>query len=47
MKKEILEWIKSIGLALVLALGITYFITGTRVHGGASMNPTLEHEDFF
>lgn len=45
MKKEILEWIKSIALALVVALGITYFVTGTRVHG-ASMNPTLKHEDF-
>lgn len=45
MKKEILEWIKSIVLALVLALAITYFIKGTMVHG-ASMKPTLTHEDF-
>ncbi|NMA87152.1 MAG: signal peptidase I [Tissierellia bacterium] len=45
MKKEILEWIKSIVLALVLALAITHFISGTSVHG-TSMNPTLEHEDF-
>ena len=45
MKKEILEWIKSIFLALILALAITSFIGGTKVHG-SSMNPTLENEDF-
>ena len=45
MKKEILEWVKAIVLAFVLALGITYFVTGTRVHG-ASLNPTLEEQDF-
>ena len=45
MKKEILEWIKAILLALVLAFAITSFVSGTKVHG-TSMNPTLEHEDF-
>lgn len=45
MKKEIFEWFKSIFLAIVLALAISSFVSGTRVHG-ASMNPTLEHEDF-
>ena len=45
MKREILEWIKAILLALVLAFAITSFISGTKVHG-TSMNPTLEHEDF-
>lgn len=44
MKKEIIEWIKSLLFALVLALAISYFVSGTRVQG-ASMEPTLEHED--
>lgn len=45
MKKEIIEWIKSIVIALVLALAITSFISGTKVYG-SSMNPTLNHNDF-
>ncbi len=45
MKKEIIEWIKSIALAFVLAFIITSFISGTQVYG-SSMNPTLSHDDF-
>lgn len=45
MKKEIIEWIKSFGIAIVLALAISSFIGGTKVFGN-SMNPTLEDGDF-
>lgn len=44
MKKEIIEWTKSIVVALVLGFIITSFIKGARVHGD-SMNPTLNHDD--
>ncbi|CCQ92770.1 Signal peptidase I [[Clostridium] ultunense Esp] len=44
MKKEIIEWIKSIGIALILGFIITSFIGGTKVHG-SSMNPTLNQGD--
>lgn len=45
MKKEIIEWIKAIGTALLLGFIITSFVGGTRVHG-SSMNPTLVEDDF-
>lgn len=45
MKKEIIEWIKSLLLALVLGFIITSFVRGTRVYG-SSMVPTLRHKDF-
>lgn len=45
MKKEIMEWIKSIGIALVVAFVITQFVGGTRVYGD-SMNPTLIDGEF-
>lgn len=45
MNKEIIEWIKSIAIALILAFAITSFISGTKVYG-SSMNPTLNHDDF-
>lgn len=45
MKKEIVEWVKAVSMALLLGLIITSFIGGTRVHG-SSMNPTLVHDDF-
>jgi len=44
MKSEIFEWIKSIGIALILGFIITSFIGGTKVHG-SSMNPTLSQGD--
>lgn len=45
MKKEIIEWIKAISMALIVGFIITSFIGGTRVHG-SSMNPTLAQDDF-
>ncbi|NLX63118.1 MAG: signal peptidase I [Tissierellia bacterium] len=45
MKKEIIEWVKALGFALVLGLVITTFIGGTKVSGN-SMNPTLQDGDF-
>lgn len=44
MKKEIVEWIKSIGLAIIVALIITSFITTIQVYS-ISMNPTLVEGD--
>lgn len=44
MKREIMEWIKSIGVALLLGFIITSFLGGTKVHG-SSMNPTLVQDD--
>ncbi|NLW39438.1 MAG: signal peptidase I [Tissierellia bacterium] len=44
MKKEIKEWIFSLGVALLLAIGINSIIVGTKVHG-SSMAPTLNHGD--
>ncbi len=43
--KEILSWIKSIGVALVLAILVNVFIFEMIGVDGESMNPTLEHED--
>lgn len=45
MKKKIIEWIKSIVIALLLAFIITHFVSGTKVYG-TSMYPTLFHDDF-
>lgn len=45
MKKEIIEWIKALGFAIVLGFIITSFIGGTKVFGN-SMNPTLRDGDF-
>ena len=45
MKKEIIELIKALGLAVVLGLVITTFIGGTKVTGN-SMSPTLQDGDF-
>ncbi|MCT4595783.1 MAG: signal peptidase I [Anaeromicrobium sp.] len=44
MKKEIIEWIKSIGLAIVIAFVITSFLTSIEVYS-VSMNPTLVEGD--
>ncbi len=44
MKKEIKEWIKSIGIVLLLGIIITSFVRGTKVYG-SSMNPTLKQGD--
>lgn len=44
MKKEIVEWIKSIAISLLVAYIITSFITTTEVIG-ASMSPSLEEND--
>lgn len=45
MKKEIIEWIKALGFALVLGFIISSFIGGTKVFGN-SMSPTLKDGDF-
>lgn len=45
MKREIFEWIKSIFIAIVIALIITSFITPLEVYS-ISMNPTLVEHDF-
>lgn len=43
-KSELLEWIKPIGLSVVIALGLTLVIQPARVEG-SSMYPTLENND--
>ncbi|AOT69776.1 signal peptidase I [Geosporobacter ferrireducens] len=45
MKKEIIEWIKTIAMALAIAFTITFFITPLEVHS-VSMNPTLVERDY-
>jgi len=45
MKKEILEWIKSIAISIAIALIITTFIKPIQVDG-MSMYPTLNHRDY-
>lgn len=45
LTKEILSWIKSIGIALALAVLINVFIFEMTGVDGDSMNPTLEHGD--
>lgn len=45
LKKEILEWVKTIGLSIILALIITSVVKPTVVKG-ISMNPTLVENDY-
>ncbi len=45
VKSEILEWLKTIGIACILAFFITLFIRPTLVKG-YSMYPTLEENDY-
>ncbi|MFZ5966833.1 MAG: signal peptidase I [Bacillota bacterium] len=45
MKKEIVEWLQSIAIALVIAFVITSFVTPLEVYS-ISMNPTLVEHDF-
>lgn len=45
MGREILEWVVSIGLAVVLALGIRTFLFTLVLVDGHSMDPTLNHHD--
>ncbi|MEW9123273.1 MAG: signal peptidase I [Thermotaleaceae bacterium] len=45
MKKEIIEWIKTIALSVLIALVITTFIRPTLVKG-YSMYPTLDQYDY-
>lgn len=42
---EILSWLKSIGIALLLAIVINVFVFEMTGVDGVSMNPTLEHGD--
>lgn len=45
LKKESLEWVKAIAVALILAIIIRYFFFAPIVVDGQSMMPTLEHND--
>lgn len=45
LKKEILEWVKTIVMAVVLAFVITTFVRPTLVNG-VSMFPTLDHNNY-
>ena len=45
LKKEIIEWVKTIGLSIILALIITSVVKPTVVKG-ISMNPTLVENDY-
>lgn len=45
LTSEVLSWVKSIGIAFILALLINVFIFEMTGVDGASMNPTLEHGD--
>lgn len=45
MVKEILEWVKTIGMSIIIALVITMFIRPTLVKG-YSMFPTLEPNNY-
>jgi len=42
---EVLEWIKSIGAAIVISIFITTFIFNSTYVAGDSMNPTLYNKD--
>lgn len=44
-KNELIEWVKAIGIALVLAFGIRYFLFTPIVVDGESMMPTFEDGD--
>lgn len=45
MKYELLEWIKTISISLVIAMGVTFIVQPTIV-SGQSMYPTLENNDY-
>ncbi len=45
VKHEILEWIKTISISLVIAIGVTFIVQPTIVRG-QSMYPTLENKDY-
>lgn len=45
VKDEILEWIKTISVSLVIAMGVTFIVQPTIVRG-QSMYPTLENKDY-
>ena len=45
VKYELLEWIKTISVSLVIAMGVTFIIQPTIV-SGQSMYPTLENKDY-
>ena len=44
-KNELLEWVKAIGIAILFAWGIRFFLFTPIVVDGASMMPTLENGD--
>ncbi|MER2262900.1 signal peptidase I [Psychrobacillus sp. BL-248-WT-3] len=44
-KNELFEWIKTIGIALLFAFGIRFFLFEPIVVDGASMMPTFENGD--
>lgn len=44
-KKEVIEWVKSIAIAVLLAFTIKYFICDIILVDGSSMNPTLYNGD--
>lgn len=44
-KNELLEWVKAIGIAILFACGIRYFLFTPIVVDGASMMPTFENGD--
>lgn len=44
-KNELLEWAKAIGIAILLAWGIRFFLFTPIVVDGASMMPTFENGD--
>lgn len=45
LKKEINEWVKSIALAILLAVFIRMFLLETFLVDGSSMYPTLKHNE--
>ena len=45
VKNELIEWIKSISVSLILAMGITFIVQPTMV-SGQSMYPTLANNDY-
>lgn len=44
-KSEVLEWIKALGIAVVLAVVIRYFLFAPIIVDGSSMMPTLHDQD--
>lgn len=45
LKNEMIEWVKTIGVAVILAFVITQFVRPTIVNG-QSMYPTLDNKDY-